>query len=560
MGLKKRVYERSEYDANSRAMLRRFEPVTRVLPAGFQVDPRFRSLPVDVVFEKDVAVSMRDDVTIFVDVFRPAGAEKVPVIVAWDPHGKSRGTLSSVADPHPSGPKSAALSALVTFDGPDPAYWCSQGYAICTSDPRGIAQSDGDSVMFGRQEGMDCHDLIEWLAEQDWCSGKVGMSGISYLAVAQWFAAAEQPPSLAAIHPQEGFSDVYRDLVLRGGIPDTGAAERLQKHAYAGDNRREDILTEAARYPLINELWEDKIPRFDRIAVPAYVVAGYSNPAHAAGTFRAWRNIASAEKWLRIHHTQPRQDYHDETNTAELRRFFDHYLKGADNGWQNTPRVRHGVRDLRGGGCLDLAAQHYPPEDVTCTRFYLDARSHSLNTELPTATARTAYDAESKPGQASFTIRFDEGITLVGYPKVHLWVETEGADDMDLFVLVRLLGRQDTSELGGRALRYTGSAGRLRVSRRHLDEVQATDTVPAHSFDRVEKLIPGVVVDVEIDLPPVGLTLGPGEFLRLVVSADPSLGAVTPGTRGLDSHNTGRHVIHTGGARASYLQLPIRPA
>ena len=50
------------------------------------------------------------------------------------------------------------------------------------------------------------------------------MSGTSYLAVSQWFTAAEQPPHLAAINPWEGVSDVYRDLVMRGGMPDTGFA------------------------------------------------------------------------------------------------------------------------------------------------------------------------------------------------------------------------------------------------------------------------------------------------------------------------------------------------
>src|SRR5882672_8795782 len=69
----------------------RFDPGTRVLPAGFQVQPGFMPLPVDIVLEKDVAVTLRDGITIYVDVLRPVGAEKVPVIVAWSPYGKSRG-------------------------------------------------------------------------------------------------------------------------------------------------------------------------------------------------------------------------------------------------------------------------------------------------------------------------------------------------------------------------------------------------------------------------------------------------------------------------------------
>jgi len=63
------------------------------LEAGFQIAPQFRSVPVDIVFEKDVAVQLRDGVTIHVDVFRPTGADKVPVIVAWSPYGKVRAHL-----------------------------------------------------------------------------------------------------------------------------------------------------------------------------------------------------------------------------------------------------------------------------------------------------------------------------------------------------------------------------------------------------------------------------------------------------------------------------------
>ena len=86
------------------------------------------------------------------------------------------------------------------------------------------------------------------------------MSGTSYLAVSQWFTAAEQPPHLAAINPWEGVSDVYRDLVMRGGMPDTGFAEQLQDDSFRGKNRSEDIVAEAGRYPLINEAVGEQDP------------------------------------------------------------------------------------------------------------------------------------------------------------------------------------------------------------------------------------------------------------------------------------------------------------
>jgi len=561
---------------DAHGLLGTFDPGTRTLPVGYRLDPRYRPLPTEIVFEKDVAVTLRDGVTIYVDVLRPAGTEKVPVLVAWSPYGKSQGTASSVVGLFGMlGIDNGVLSGLQKFEGPDPAYWCAQGYAVCNPDPRGIAHSEGDSVMFGRQEGEDCYDLIEWLAVQDWCSGKVGMSGTSYLAHAQWFTAAEQPPHLAAISPCEGFSDIYRDLTMRGGMPDIGFAERLQKNSYAGNNRREDILTEVERHPLMNGLWEDKTARFDRVTVPTYVVASYTNTLHVTGTFRGWRSIASSDKWLRIHNTQEWPDYYDQANTEDLRRFFDHYLKGEDNGWQQTPRVRYSLLDLEGGDRVNEIADSFPPQDVTSVKYYLDGRFRRLAAEPAVEGTPVVYDTEAGPGLASFTAGFDQETTLVGYPKAHLWVEAVGSDDMDLFVLVQKLDRygtplqqftvpsrsallHDITEHGASVLRYKGSNGRLRVSARHLDEKLSTDDVPAHSFDRVEKLAPGEIVDIEVDLTPVGLVFHPGESLRLVVSAQNALGAHMPATRDYRPRNSGKHVIHTGGDHASYLQLPVK--
>ncbi|SFR69335.1 hypothetical protein SAMN05428970_0666 [Agromyces sp. CF514] len=553
-----------------------FEPGTRTLEAGFQIAPQFKPLPVDVIFEKDVAITLRDGVTIYTDVFRPVTDEPVPVIVAWSPYGKAQGTSLSVMGVFGLvGIPNSVVSGLEKFEGADPAYWVEQGYALCHPDIRGVVDSEGDSVLWDRQDGRDAYDVIEWLAEQDWCSGKVGMSGTSYLAVSQWFAAAEQPSHLAAINPWEGVSDVYRDLVKRGGMPDTGFARQLQTGSFFGKAGKEDILAEVEAYPLVNELWEHKIPEFDRITVPAYVVASYSNTLHTAGTFRAWRRMASEEKWLRIHNTQEWPDYYDEGNVDDLRRFFDRYLKGVDNGWEQTARVRYSVLDLQGGDQVNLEAESFPPADVASTRFYLDGRSRTLTTTVPTDAATASYVVGSNPEAVSFLARFDEETTLVGYPKAHLFVEARDADDLDLFVLVQKLDAHgtpleaftvpnqgamahDLTDHGATILKYKGSDGRLRVSARHLDETLSTDDVPAHAFDRVEKLSPGEVVEIEIDLLPVGLAFHAGQQLRFVVSSANLLGTMMPGIREYVGENRGEHVIHTGGERASYLQLPVQ--
>jgi predicted acyl esterase len=360
-------------------------------------------------------------------------------------------------------------------------------------------------------------------------------------------------------------------------MPDTAFARLLQDNSFCGKNQKEDILSEAQRYPLMNELWADKIPDFERITVPAFVVASYSNTLHTAGTFRGWRRIASQDKWLRIHNTQEWPDYYDEANVEDQRRFFDRYLKDIDNGWETTPRVRYAVHDFHGGDQVNVAADAFPPKDVVSTKFYLDGASRMLIPQAPAADVPAAYDAASNPNAVSFIARFDQPTVMVGYPKAHLWVEAHGADDMDLFVLIQKLDAQgtplqqftvpnqnprihDLTDHGATILRYKGSDGRLRVSARHLDDTLSTDDVPAHSFDRVEKLSPGEIVEVEVELLPIGWSFQPGEQLRFVISARNLLGTMMPGIAEYTGANSGQHIIHAGGANASYLQLPVKAA
>nr|WP_321407142.1 CocE/NonD family hydrolase [uncultured Carboxylicivirga sp.] len=572
------IYKPSyNYEAGiAHGILSKFEPGTRTLPKGFQLDPQFSPLPVDIVFEKDVEVILRDGVKIYTDIFRPANNEKVPVIVVWSPYGKSGGSAPKTTGLfNMLGMDNSMLSGLAKFEGPDPAYWCSKGYAVCNPDPRGIANSEGDSSMIGTQEAKDCHDLIEWLAVQKWCNSKVAMSGTSYLAFSQWFTAAEQPPHLVAINPWEGLSDGYRDLVMRGGMPDLNFTKRLQVN-HVGKGKREDVHAEALHYPLANNnIWEDKIANFEKIKVPAYVVASYSNTLHTAGTFRAWRRMASEEKWLRIHNTQEWPDYYEESNKEDLLRFFDHYLKGKNNGWESTPRVRYSLHDFKGGDRTNLSASQFPPKEVKNQKFYFDGITRGLVKEIPANEVPVLYDTETEHGLASFGIRFDKETELVGYPKAHLWVEADGADDMDLFVLVQKLDKygsqlqqfvvpnqgplmQDLSERGASVLRYKGANGRLRVSSRNLDKNLSTEEVPAHTFDRVEKLKPGEIVEIEIDIFPLGMLFYPGEQLRFIISSRNDLGAIMPGTAGFVPENKGKHIIHTGGSHPSYLQLPVK--
>jgi len=139
-----------------------------------------------MLIEYDTTVRMRDGVEIYVDVFRPDGGEPVAPIVAWGPYGKHGAVKYDIFPRHGVDP--AWISRHAGFEAPDPAYWTRHGYAVIDVDPRGLWNSQGDATFYSAQEACDMCDLIEWAGTQPWSNGRVGMSGVSYLAISQWRA------------------------------------------------------------------------------------------------------------------------------------------------------------------------------------------------------------------------------------------------------------------------------------------------------------------------------------------------------------------------------------
>jgi len=235
-----------------------FKPGISTLKKGTTFIEQGIALPCDIVWQRDVGVKMRDGVTIYADIFLPAGAKNVPAILSWSPYGKT------LPQPAPPGVTPSAVSGLQKFEGPDPAYWCNHGYAVINVDARGSFFSEGDIYYWGTTSANDCYDFIEWTAIQDWCNGKVAMSGNSWLGIIQWFAASQKPPHLAAIAPWEGHIDLYRYDVLRGGIPDTGF-NNMNTGTQIGLHLVEDMSVMAQKYPLMNAYWRDKGPQLENI-------------------------------------------------------------------------------------------------------------------------------------------------------------------------------------------------------------------------------------------------------------------------------------------------------
>lgn len=518
----------------------------------------------NLLIDRNVEVTMRDGVRILVDLYRPAEAPDgpMPVLLGWSPYGKHG--LSDKLWP-PSGVEAGWMSCFTAFEAPDPAYWCAHGYTVCFADPRGAWLSEGELRHNGIGEGEDCYDLIEWLGVQNWCNGKVGMTGVSYLAAIQYLVAQLKPPHLAAINPWEGFSDWYREFAYHGGIRETGFVPRGSANLRFSTTRYEDTNANVQAHPLHDAYWESKEVDLTAIDVPAFVVASWSDHGlHTRGTLEAFRHISSPHKWLLAHGQKKWAHFYKPESRELARAFFDQFLKGEERGVMQWPPVQIEVREsarvhpLRAEREWPLARTHYQP-------LWLDAARGTLEQSPVDTASNVAYDPLDPAGEARFDHRFAADAELTGYMKLRLWVEAQGADDMDLFVaLQKLDGAGKPVGMTFYAFYENGpvALGWLRVSHRALDPDRSTPWQPVHLHRAEERLAPGVPVPVDIEIWPSSTLFRAGETLRVVVKgmdiyrdALPNL----PFARHEDLRNKGRHILHAGGAFDSHLLVPVIP-
>jgi uncharacterized protein len=524
-----------------------FKPGSTLLKKGTTLFQNSLSLPCDIMWERDTAVKMRDGATLYADIFCPVGETKLPAILSWSPYGKT------VPQKAPPGVAPEVVSGLQKFEGADPAYWCNHGYVVVNVDSRGSFYSEGDIEYWGTSGANDCYDFIEWTARQGWCSGKVAMSGNSWLGIIQWFAASQNPPHLAAIAPWEGHIDLYRYDVLRGGITDT-AFNSFNTSTQIGQNYIEDMAAMAHKYPLMNGYWKDKRAGLENIKIPVYIVASWGGHH----TIDAFRQISSKEKWLRVHNTSEWPDYYEYAD--DLRSFFDHFLKDVKNDWEKTPRVRLSIIDPGGTDQVNRPEQEWPLARTHYEMLYLDATKGILDTKPVETESSVRYKADDNQGKVTFTINFKKDIEFTGYISLHLWIETDMAEDADIFVLLHKLD-SDGKPVSG-SFGFIGPDGRLRASHRRLDISRSTPWFPQHPHDQEELLKPGQIVPLDVEIRPLGIRWHAGENLELIIAGFNVLGSFrksVPGGMNLtgpETRNKGSHIIHTGGRYNSYLFMP----
>lgn len=151
----------------------------------------------------------------------------------------------------------------------------------------------------GQMDAQDGYDAIEHLAKLPYCNGKIGMAGNSHLAIIQYFIAALKPPSLAAIAPWDGLSDLYREQFVRGGVFTLSNFQLIATLIYKGPNGVEDFDAMYKQDPYATaHFWSDKRVDFTKISIPTFLCGSDVSSLHTMGTLRAWRQINTKDKWL----------------------------------------------------------------------------------------------------------------------------------------------------------------------------------------------------------------------------------------------------------------------
>lgn len=333
-------------------------PSAEVLPPQAQ--------PYENVQRTSLYVPVRDGTRLAVNIYRPAtpqGVEtaRLPVIFVFTPYrARFRDAQGKVQE--------AALEDRLALRSLIRA-----GYVVAVADIRGKGASFGSRRGFqDRTEAYDGHDLVEWLARQDFSTGKVGMIGCSYLGGTTFHTASTTPPSLKAVFVGASDLDKYA-FVRNGGItaqfntrPDEPAEVDLASLPVDGDGDAALLraaVAEHARNTPMAPLWygmphRDSLSRFTGNAFWNEVAMfNYIDRIEAAGIatyfWGNWQDEPTAQSILSAanitgsrllvgpgSHCVPPPGF---DFTGEVVRYFDHHLKGAANGLAQAPRATYWV-------------------------------------------------------------------------------------------------------------------------------------------------------------------------------------------------------------------------
>ena len=499
----------------------------------------------------DFPIAMDDGLVLRADIFRPIEDGQYPVILTYGPYAKGL----SFQEGYPSAwDRMVELHLDVTagssnlyqaWELADPEKWVPDGYICLRVDSRGCGASPGFVDPFSPRETKDFYDCIGWAGVQPWSNGKVGLNGISYYGINQWHVATLQPPHLAALCIWEGAADWYRDMTHHGGILSTfwdnwydmqvktvqyGLGENGPKSAITGNNacgevtmseeklaaQRCDFGAQIFKHSLDDYYHQARSPIWDKVTTPMLSAANWGGQGlHSRGNFEGYFRAASENKWLEVHGIEHWTEFYTDYGVSLQKRFFDHFLKGENNGWGEQPKVQLQIRHP--DRFEQRFEQDWPIPRTQWSEFYFDPSNMSLTATPPSDAQDISYDATGN-GVTFLSEPLSEVTEIIGPSAVKISVSSS-TEDADIFAVLRVFDEH------GKEIIFQGAIdphtpigqGWLRASHRKIDEELSLPYRPYHSHDEKWPLTPGEVVDLDIEIWPTSIVVPAGYRIGLTL-------------------------------------------
>jgi predicted acyl esterase len=500
----------------------------------------------------DVPITMDDGLVLRADVFRPVAEGRYPALASYGPYGKGlafqegyKTAWDIMARDYPDA-VAGSTNQYQSWEVVDPEKWVPDGYVCVRVDSRGAGRSPGYLDHNNARENRDLYNCIEWAAAQPWCSGKVGLNGISYYASSQWRAAALQPPHLAAICVWEGWVDYYRDSVRHGGIACTfrknwqemqvktvqhGRGEHGPKSRVTGElvcgpetlpeeelaRNRRDMWAGVLAHPLMDDYYRERTADLAKISVPLLSAANWGGQGlHPRGNFEGFMRAASKQKWLEVHGGSHWAPFYTDYGVKLQKRFFDYFLKGVANGWDKQPRVQLQVRSP-GEKFVERHENEWPLARTRWTQFHLDPQGVKLST-TPVESAQTlSYDMMGE-GITFSTPPMEKETEITGSSALKLWISSSTAD-ADIFAVLRVFDASGKEVLFHGALDPKTPVGQgwLRASQRKLDTKLSLPYRPYHTHDEKQPLKAGEIYQLDVEIWPACIVVPAGYRVALTI-------------------------------------------
>ena len=537
--------------------------------------------------EKDITVTMRDGVRISLCVYRPDAEGRFPALFAASPYQYEY-------DEVPAFP-------LFLWRETGPVEWyVGQGYAYVHADVRGSGRSEGEFGFMNRAEQEDYVELIAWIVKQTWCNGRVGGIGQSYYAMAQWLMATLNPPGLACIVPYDGLVDQYRCSNYHGGIycsyrsvwySDLRTNNQFRPAGRAGRApMRMDLPGEMLQHPLYDGWWRERssFERLGDIKVPVLSVGHWGKMGlHLRGNILGYEEVRAPKKLLvtgarntfEAHQLFDQMDFHQK----ELLPFYDHHLKGIDNGVMDEAPVRLFVR----GAEAYRDEPEWPLKRATYVPYYLrqgpsgsvtSLNDGGLSEEPPdedeggttysypdwgwhNGVAATGPDGRPDPVRRVLTFTsapLEADLEVTGPIVLKLFAASDQIDTQFIVKLSDQHPQDDAARARGEQPGFTTvSKGWLKASHREQDAARTTPTRPFYTHTNPQPMVPGEVYQLDIEVLPISYLFRRGHRVRVeIVNGD------SPVTDGVFWHpyhpsQLGSDTIYHDTLHASCVLLPV---